>query len=559
MPMPVEELFFELGMVLIIAGALSMIVYRFKQPLIIAYILTGIVAGPSLLALAHNSDVFEIMSKIGVAFLLFTVGMGLNWRSMKDVGGISLATGVGQVLMTTVLGFAVGLLLGFDPVTSIYIAVAFAFSSTIIVVKLLMDKEQLDSLHGRISIGFLLVQDFIAMIILLGLDAVKSGATLEVIVVSTLLKAAIIIPAFWILSTKILPPVLRYVARSQELLLIFAIAWCFLIAGILVAFGFGIELGALIAGVTLSGSTFQREINARMRPLRDFFLIMFFIVLGTRLGLDTMHAILIPSFIFSAFVLISNSLIVMWLMGALGYHPRTGFLFGTAIAQVSEFSFIVIVAGMAAGHLDESVLALATLVGIITIAISAYMIEHNDTIYDRLSPLFKRFEPTHTLSIEKRKEVAPVKVLLFGCHDSGTELLPMLKRMKSQYLIVDFDPQVIRELSKQGIPCMYGDVGDAGFLEEIKADKARLIISTIPDLTISTSILSYLKARKYTGSIIVSVHTITEADLAYSQGATYVIVPSVLSGMKFSEILKTHKSSKRSWATLTKQHLKTRS
>jgi Kef-type K+ transport system membrane component KefB len=548
-----EELFFEIGLVLIIAAALSMIVYRFRQPLIVAYILTGILAGPGLLALTVSPEIFDVMSQIGVAFLLFTVGLGLNWRGVKDVGGIALATGVGQVLFTSIAGFIISLLLGFEPITSAYIGVAFAFSSTIIIIKLLMDKEDLDSLYGRISVGFLLVQDFVAMLILLGLGAIGTGASIENIFLTTILKAVILIPIFWVISSKLLPPTLKYVAKSQELLFIFSVAWCFLVAGILVFLGFGIELGALIAGITLSTSVYYREINARIRPLRDFFLIIFFIVLGTRLGLDSLSATMVPAFILSGFVLIGNPLIVMFIMRLLGYHPRTGFLCGTTVAQISEFSFIVIIAGIAVGHVNESILALSTAVGIITITASSYLIEHNERIYQRLQPLFRWMEPHSTLPSEMVRERKAVQVLLLGFHRTGSELLPTLKKMKNTYAVVDFDPVAVRELAELNEPSIYGDAGDENFLEEIKADKAKLVISTIPDYVISTSLLTFLRARNYKGIVVVSVHNLDEAELCYELGATYVIIPPVLSGRKFSEILKKVKTTKRDWQRMTKK------
>lgn len=550
--MLLEELFFEIGIVLIIAAALSMLVFRFRQPLIIAYIITGIVVGPSLLSLAQTPEIFEVMSEIGVAFLLFTVGLGLNWKSVKDVGGIAAATGVGQVLFTSLAGFIIGLALGFSPTTSAYLSVAFAFSSTIIIIKLLMDKEDLDSLHGRISVGFLLVQDFIAMLILLGLGAVTSGASLERVLFSTVTKAIIIIPVLWFVSAKIVPKILEYVAKSQELLFIFAVAWCFLIAGILVLLGFGVELGALIAGVTLSGTMYYREINARVRPLRDFFLIIFFIVLGTQLGFDSFAATIVPILIFSFFVLIGNPLIVMFIMRSLGYHPRTGFLAGTTVAQISEFSFIVIVAGIAAGHLDESVLALATAVGLITIAASSFLIEHNERTYERIKWMFKWMEPTHSLSEEQLKQRKPTNVVLFGYHDTGLELLQTIKTMKRSYTVVDFDPMAIHRLTEAGEPAVYGDAADDNFLEELKADKAKLVVSTIPDVVISASLLTYLKAKEYKGVSVVSVHTREDAERCYELGATYVIIPSVLSGKKFSEILGEKKTAKRSWDAFRK-------
>ncbi|MBI2473391.1 cation:proton antiporter [Candidatus Uhrbacteria bacterium] len=548
-----EELFFEIGIVLVIAAGLSMMLYRLRQPLIVAYIITGILVGPGLLALTRSTEVFDVMSEIGVAFLLFTVGLGLNWQNVKDVGGIAFVTGVGQVLFTSVVGFFVGTLIGFDPITSLYLGVAFAFSSTIIIIKLLMDKEDLDTLYGRISVGFLLVQDFIAMLILLGLNAVGSGADIKTVFFSIGFKALLLIPALWLVSTKILPPVLKYVARSQELLFIFSVAWCFLVAELLVFAGFGVELGALMAGITLSSSVYYRQINARIRPLRDFFLIMFFIVLGTRLGLDQLSTTIIPAILFSVFVLIGNPLLMMFIMRSLGYHPRTGFLCGTTVAQISEFSFIVIITGISIGHLDDSVLALATAVGIITITGSSYLIAHNETIFQKIQPVFRWLEPKTSLASEHPPLYSVSNTILFGFHRTGAELLSTIKQWKQSYVIVDFDPATIRQLAEAGEPCVYGDAGDERFLEEIKTDKARLIVSTIPDFVISAALLTFLQSRSYKGITIVTVHTHTEAQHCYELGATYVILPSVLSGKKFSEILEKKKSVKRSWSVLKKQ------
>ncbi len=542
-----EELFFEIGIILIIAAVFSLFVFRFRQPLILGYIITGIIAGPGVLALANNTEVFEVMSQIGVAFLLFTVGLGLNWRSFKDVGGISLATGVGQVLFTSIVGIGIGLLLGFDVVASTYLAVACAFSSTIIIVKLLMDKEDIDTLYGRISIGFLLVQDFIAMLILLGLAAVTSGATLEEAFVTVLAKGIVIVPVLWFVSAKLIPPLLQYVARSQEMLFIFSVAWCFLIAGGLVLLGFGMEIGALIAGISLSGSVFQKEINARIRPLRDFFLIMFFIVLGTQLGLDHLGSILVPTFIFSALVLFGNPLIVLFIMRALGYHPRTGFMAGTTVAQISEFSFILIAAGIGAGHIQGELMALVTAMGLITIAVSSYLINFNERIYEFFQPAFRWMEPRYTLAVERKKARKSGQVLLFGFHPIGEVMLESVKSLRQSYLIVDFDPHVIQKLSELGEPHVYGDAGDEILLEEIQAEKAKMIISTIPDITVSTNLLVYLAAKKHKGVVIVSVHTHQEAQTCYGLGADYVIIPNYLSGKKFSELLTHNRAQKRAW------------
>lgn len=552
--MLLEALFFEVGIVLVIAAALAMLVYRLKQPLIIAYILTGIIAGPGILALTKSPEIFEVMSQIGVAFLLFSVGLGLNWRNIKDVGGIAFATGVGQVVFTTVFGFGIGLVLGFSAVTSLFLAVAFAFSSTIIVIKLLMDKEELDSLYGRISVGFLLVQDFIAMFILLWLGAVGADASLADVFVSALLKSIVVIPVLWIVSAKLVPRLVAYAARSQELLFIFAIAWCFLIAGSLVFFGFGVELGALIAGVTLSGTIYQREINTRIRPLRDFFLVIFFIVLGTHLTITSFTALVLPTLVFSLFILIGNPSIVLFVMRSLGYHPRTGFLAGTTVAQISEFSFIVIAAGIATGQIESEVLVLTTTVGLVTIAASSYLIEHNDYIYNKLSPWMAWLVPAHISGSKKglRREATP-KIVLFGFHQMGPVVLDAIRKLGKPYLIIDFDPHVIGQLSASGEPNMYGDAGDENFLSEVKLQKADLIISTIPDVSISLSMLSYLKERRYKGSIVVAAQSEQEARSCYENGATYVILHSVLSGERFKDLLVKKRTTKTSWKELAKR------
>lgn len=548
--MLLEELFFEIGAIIVVAAGLAMIVSRLRLPLVIAYILTGILAGPSVFALTQNPDTFEALSKIGVAFLLFTVGLGLNWRRMRDVGGIALATGVGQVLVTSVIGFVVGRAVGLEAMTALYVAVAFSFSSTIIIVKLLSDKDELDTLYGRISVGFLLVQDFIAMFMLLGLGAIGSGASVSEIVTRTVVKIVVLIPVLWLVSAYLVPRLVTFAARSQELLFVFSIAWCFLVAGALVWLGFGVEMGALIAGITLSGSVFEREINARIRSLRDFFLLIFFVTLGTHLNVASLGSLLVPIAVFSLYVLVGNPILAMLVMRALGYHPRTGFLSGTTVAQISEFSFIVIAAGIALGHLDASILALVTAVGLVTIAASSLIIQHNAAIYDILRPLFRFLEPGRSLAREHKPVHPKVKTYLFGMHGIGKAALEALEEIRQPFVVVDFDPTVIRELSEVGIQAIYGDVGDDGFLTELGIERANFIISTIPDVSVSLEVLGYLRAANYAGTVIVSARRHDEAAKCYDAGATYVIIPTVLTGEKLRELLEEKKTRRTSWERL---------
>ncbi|MFH1405165.1 MAG: cation:proton antiporter [Patescibacteria group bacterium] len=548
-----DELFIEIGLVLIVAAALSLLVYRLRQPLIIAYLIAGLIVGPTIFAYTQSSEFFDAMSEIGVAFLLFTVGLGLNWRIVKSVGGTAVATGVGQVLFTTILGFFLGLMLGYDQVVSFYIASAFALSSTIVVVKLLMDRDEIDSLYGRISVGFLLVQDFLALIFLLGLGALKAGIPMSDILLHSVVKGAILIPIFWLIAKYVVAPVVAYAARSQELLFIFAVAWCFLVASILDFFGFGIEFGALIAGIMLSGTIYEKEINARIRPLRDFFLIIFFIILGTHINISVVGEIFWQMIAYVIFIVVGTPIIVMLIMRLLGYHPRTGFRVGTALAQVSEFSFIIIGAGVMAGHLPTSVLVLTTSIALITIAISSYLIAHNQYLYEKLRFLFRWLEPENLNMKERVKQTKKPKIILFGAHRLGSRLLESIIKLKEPYAVVDFDPHIVSDLTQNGIPVVYGDAGDENFLSELEVHKSKLLVSTIPNITISLAILTFCKHRNYHGTIIVSAHTRLEARQCYQAGATYVIMPTYLGGEKFSEFLEDKHVILDSWRKLGKE------
>ena len=547
--MPLEELLFQIGAIIVIASGLAMVAHRLRQPLIIAYILAGVVVGPSLFGIVRSSEMFDALSQIGVAFLLFTIGLGLNWRKVREVGSIAFAAGIGQIVLSALFGFVLWLYLGFPLLTSLYLSIALNFSSTIIVVKLLMDKEEIDTLYGRITVGILLLQDFVAMLLLLAIGAIGRGAGVQDILIQSLLKGLIVLPILWIVSAKLIPRIVAYAARSQELLFMFAISWCFLVTGVFAWFGFGFEFGALMAGVSLSGTLFHREMTTRVRPIRDFFLIIFFIVLGTHLQISSLKDLWIPLVVFSIFVLIAKPVIVLILTRAFGYHPRTGFLTGVSLAQISEFSFILLAAGIAMNHLHPDALALMTEVAIITIACSSYGIVHNESLYERLIKFLCWFRPSCAKAgrhIKEKKETS--RVIMFGFHRLGTGALEMIRSLHRPYLIVDFDPQVIRDLHIQGEPAVYGDAADEHFLSELQVENATSIISTIPDAGVSLSILSYLHRKRFRGAAIVCARTHEEAESCYKAGATYVLVPNLLGGEKFREMLEEKGFGKIAWA-----------
>lgn len=544
-------LFLEMAIVIVTAGVISLAVYKLKQPLIIAYILTGIIVGSSLLRFSETMELFEVLSTLGISFLLFTVGLNLNWRHIKGVGGVSLIAGVAQVAVAMSSGFLLSRALGFDMTTSAFLGIGFAFSSTIIIVKLLTDKEDIERLYGRIAVGILIVQDLVAMTVLLLLAAWSEDASLSLILSESAIKAIGVVAVLWFFAKFIIPHVFRYAAKSQELLFLIALAWCFAVASGLSILGFSVEIGALLAGVALAGTGFQHEIEAKIRPLRDFFIIIFFIVLGTHLDLHNVNAILVPGAAFSAFVLFGNPLITLLIMRVLGHHPRTAFLTGTTLAQISEFSFILITAGITAHMVGENTLQIVTVVAMVTITFSSYVIAYNERIFETVARILPFLKPKAE-ELDMLEEVAP-EIVLIGYDRMGKKILPMVEDMSKHYRVLDFNPSVVEELSHYDIPVMYGDAGSEDALKLAKVDKAKMIISTIPDMAVNTDIMDFMRRRHARGSVILTVKSSEDAARCYALGATFVIVPSILGGEHFANLLKKKGLAKTTWGTLGKK------
>ena len=544
-----NSLFLEIAAVMMTAGVLSLVAYKLRQPLIIAYIATGILVGPGLLGLTKSVDVFETMSSIGIAFLLFIVGLNLNWRNVKDVGRVAMVAGIAQVLVTSLIGTMIALALEVPLYTSIFLGVAFSFSSTIIIVKLLTDKEDIDRLYGRIAVGMLIVQDLIAMIILLILSAVQEGGNLQTVFTISLIKGLVTVFVLWILAKVFIPRLFSYAARSQELLFLIALGWCFAVASALQFFGFGIEIGALLAGATLAGTGFHHEIEAKIRPLRDFFLVIFFIVLGTHLTIGSAADLLIPAAAMSAYVLVGNQMNAQVIMRVMGYHSRSAFLTGTTVGQISEFSFVMLAVGVTAGYVIPEAITLATLVGLITIAGSSYLVAYNERIYEMMARFFPEGKRDHHDIVHAGSEA-----FLLGFDRMGREILPAIQDIAKEYRIIDFNPTVVEALLVDEQPVAYGDVGSEDVLLLHHVDKAKLIVSTIPDMSINDTLLDFLRHRRSKAAIVVTVKSSDDAKRCYDLGATFVIVPSILSGEKFAEFLETRKQRKPMWSALAKKY-----
>lgn len=534
------NVFQQLVILLLMAAAIGTLAILLKQPLIVGYILVGILAGPSILGRVIPRDEVDLLAKIGIAILLFVVGLRLDLHLIRTMGRVALATGLGQVLFTSLVGYFLAVALGLEPVAALYVCVALTFSSTIIIVKLLSDKREIDTLHGRIAVGFLIVQDIVVVLVMIGLSAYGfAGASNQMgyTLLLLLLKGAALLAGVALLMRYVLPSLLHYMARSLELVVLFAIAWALFLAILGDTLGFSKEVGAFLAGISLASTRYREAIGTRLISLRDFLLLFFFIDLGSQLDLNLLGLQIGPSLVLSFFVLIGNPLIVMVIMGIMGYRKRTGFLAGLTVAQISEFSLILAALGVSLGHIGPEALGLVTLVGLITICLSTYLILYSQPIYQRLAPWLSLFERRIPFR-EKEEATAPsVDVILFGLGRYGSHLARHLIEQKLKVLAVDFDRQLVKAWQGQSLPARYGDAEDPEIPATLPLSQAQWVVSTIPQLEVNLSLLDALQHNGFSGRKAFTAYTRRDAEILQESGADLILTPFAHAAREAADIL----------------------
>jgi len=522
------NLFLEVAILLSLTSAVSLVLYKMKQPLILAYLISGILAGPQVLGLIHSEETLSFLSKLGITALLFIVGLSLSPKVVREVGSVSVIAGLGQVFFTSIFGLLIAILFGYAWVPALYIAIALTFSSTIIALKHLQDRRELGTIYGKISVGILLVQDVAATFILVLITAVSAGAADLQSFAVVLLKAVLLGLLIAIVSKVVLPWLTKIFASSQEFLLLFSVAWGTGVAALFQYSGFSIEIGALAAGVALSTSAYHFEISSKMKILRDFFVAIFFIVLGSELHFAGAGHLIFPAVIFSLFVLIGNPLILTAIMGWLGYGRNVSFKAGLAMAQISEFSLVLMALAFELGQINQEIVLLITLVAMITFAVSSYMLAGSDWLTNRFWNALAVFERKNPK--KEKKKLERVDAILFGCHRMGSDFIPLLKSSYKKYLVVDFDPSIVEELRRRRIPAIYGDADDNEFLDDLDLHRVKLIISTLPDVETNLFILDKIRQKNKETIVITMAQSAEAALLLYKNSANYVILPHFLGG-----------------------------
>lgn len=546
--------FNDLSTVIAIGVAVSFLMRLIKQPLTIGYILTGIIVGPALLHIIDTPDSIKVFADFGIALLLLIVGLGLNPRIVKEVGKIAAYIAVGKIVGVTGLVYVLAQLFGYDATAALYLGIALSFSSTIIILKLLTDKKEQNRLYGKISIGFLLIEDLVATAVLIGVSASTHDGGLTVSVVGGLfLKITGLIIGLILFRNLILYRFNNMISRSQELLFLFAIGWGLGLGTLFKETGFSLEVGALLAGVMLAPLPYAQEAASRLKPLRDFFIVLFFVSVGSHLHLENIMPILPEALFFSALVLFGNPIMVLVIAGLSGYTKKTSFKTSMTGGQISEFSLILILLVNEVGKVDDSLVTLVTVIGLITIAISTYLITYSDNLYNLFEDALRLFERRKVRN--ENEKVRKYDMVLFGYMKGGHEFAKVFEQMNKPYAVVDYDPAVIDTLEHRGIQYIYGDVTDLELLEELNLEHTKLIVSTITDLGVNNGIADWLGKINPHAVFICMADTVEEASELYTKGAAYVILPHYIGSEKIGAFIKRSGLKKSEFKKYRERHL----
>lgn len=531
-----DSIFSELSLVIVVTAAVSLLMRLIRQPLILGYILAGLLVGPSAFNLIHSTDLFQAFSELGIALLLFIIGLGMNVTELRKLGRVVLLVASASFFSITLLGFATSTVLGFTKTEAFITGLCLFFSSTIIILKVLTDKKEHTRLHGQIAIGVILAEDIIATLALLFIVAGKNG-TIDLHQIALLFgKGALLIALLIACSKWLLPRVFRYMASTQELLFLFAISWGFGIATLFEQAGFSIEVGALFSGVALASSPYVQEISARLRPLRDFFIVLFFITLGESMDLSNISSSILTALVLSTIVIVGKPFVITFAMGLLGYTKRISFKTGINLSQISEFSIVLVVLAISEHMVRPELGSIITLVAIITIAISAYLTHYDEELFSYFDRFKLHFFESGTNYREKRSPHS-YPLVLFGYHHGGHEFIRAFQKLHKRFLVIDYDPEVIDLLDNEKMDYLYGDATDIELLKEANIEKSKLIVSTITDHKTNMFILDLMDKVNPDAAVICHADNIKQATELYEAGATYVMIPHHIGSERVSAFI----------------------
>jgi Kef-type K+ transport system membrane component KefB len=533
-----DDVFAEIAVTLLVSALAGLLAARLHQPLVVAYVAVGVLVGPSVLGVVQPGSELELFAELGVALLLFVVGLKLDLHVVRTLGPVAVVVGCAQVAIVAAAGFAIALGLGLGTVAAVYVGIGLALSSTVIVVKLLSDRREIDDLHGRLAVGILIVQDLIVVAVMIGVaTAGDESRSLGAALATVALGGAGLLVVLAALMRWVLTPLLHSLARSPDLLLLFAIAWGISVAAVGEAIGVGPEVGAFLAGFSLASTPYREAVGSRLVTLRDFLLLFFFIDLGSRLQPGEAVDQLAVALVLSAFVLLAKPVVVVALLGAMRYRSRVSLETGLALAQISEFSLILGALGLRAGDIDEETITLLTVVALITIAASSYLLLNSEAIARRFAPALDLFERAPIVHPGETQPVTTPDVIVLGLGRYGEGIVSGLLDSDLEVLGVDFDPVALSRWAQEGVAVLYGDAEDPELPKLLPLPESGWIVSTIRRTDANLALLHGLTHEGYIGRVAVAAHRRADVQPLLDAGADRVLLPYASAAKEVVELV----------------------
>ena len=527
------DLLADIGRCILVSMALAHVAHLTRQPLILAYLGAGVLLGQNM-GLGWLDDVqsIETIAEIGLILLLFMIGLEMDLKKIHEAGKTVVLTGVVQVTVCALLGWGFFRWLGvgggqFDV---LYLAVCAAMSSTLIVIKLLHDNLELDTLPGRITLGVLVLQDVTAILFIAVQPNLQSPQFLPV--VWSFVKGIGLVALAFAATRYVLPPLFRSIAKSPELILAGSLAWCFLLVAAADLAGLSRSMGALIGGVSISTFPYSPDVISKLTSLRDFFVTLFFVALGAEIPQPTPQ-LLAAAIGCAVFIQVSRYVSVTPLLLALRRGHRVSLIPAINLANVSEFSIVIAAMGLKSGHISHDAQTLIIITFALSATLTTYKITYNYPIQQFISRLLKHcgvrdLDQAEQFAAEKRP-----RLMLLGFAKVASSLLEEIERhapaLKQDIGVVDFNPETVHELRQRGIHVHYGDISHADSLRHAGIEHAEVILSTIPDHYLrginNLRMVQMLRRLNPKAAIIATAETLKDAREVYAAGAAYVSVP----------------------------------
>lgn len=548
-----SSLLTDIGIAIVAATAVALLARALRQPLILGYLLAGVAVGPEVgLGLVKDHESIQLISEIGLILLLFIIGLEMDLQKLLGSGRSLLLTGLLQAPIGAAIGtgfaLGLGLVLGEGRFDAAYAGIAMALSSTMIVVKLLYDKHELMTQPGRLTLGVLVFQDVWAILVL-AVQPTLLDPSLSALLFS-LVKGALLVLLSLGASRFVLPHVFGFIAKVPELMLATALAWCFLVSGVAGAMGLSAEMGALIAGVGMSVFPYSLDVIAKVVNIRDFFVTLFFVALGMQIPMPT-PALLTAAGLASLFVVGSRVACVVPILYASGSGVRGSLLPAINLAQMSEFSLVIVALGASLGHLGEDTVALLTLVFATTAVVSTYMITYNHELQAWLGRGLGRLGLREAAAgAEDDVAHGAGRIVFLGFYRDASSILHQFEADQTageahpvvrDLLVIDFNPAVLDALKRRGIRGVYGDIGSLDTLQHAGIGQARVVVCSLTDSilkgTTNRRLLALVRRTCPRAEIIVASDTIAGALELYQEGAGFVFVPRLHSAHHVAAVI----------------------